>query len=110
MLLDQGEQDGSDMIVQHFLKGICGIEEREATSRLREYGIASRWWMREGEVTPGQCLAQLTDANLLSHLNDYDSFGPRTPFISTTAGSVVRDARGARNLIQTAEWVATYFA
>lgn len=98
------------MIIQHFLKGICGMDEAGANEALRECGIVSRWWMREGVVTPAQRLAQLTDANLLSHLNDYDNFGSGTPFISTTAGSVGRDARGARNVIQTAEWVATHFA
>jgi hypothetical protein len=44
-------------------------------------------------VAPAQILEQVTDANVLSHLDDYDALGPRTALISTTAGSVVRDAR-----------------
>jgi hypothetical protein len=98
------------MMIQHFLKGICGIDDSDAAAALHELGIFSRWWTVKGTVTPAQMLKQLTEANLFSHLNNYDTFGPRTPFISTTAGAVIRDSRGARNLIQTAEWVATYFA
>ena len=29
------------MIIQHFLKGICGIQRVEATARLRENGSAA---------------------------------------------------------------------
>ena len=44
------------MIIQHFLKGICGMDEAGATKALHEYGIASRWWKREGTATSAQCL------------------------------------------------------
>src|SRR4051812_41207794 len=98
------------MIVQHVLKGICGIDRGTAESMLREHGIASNWWRQMGIVSESQKLAQLTEAALLGHLKDYAAFGRRTPFISTTAGSVVRDASGARNVVQTAEYVATLFA
>jgi hypothetical protein len=52
----------------------------------------------------------LTESALMRHLNDYAAFGPVTPFVSTTAGSVVRDANGQVNIIETAEYVATDFA
>jgi hypothetical protein len=96
------------MMIHRVYKGICGMGRVEAKARLREHGIASRWW--NGGVGPNEILAQLTETALMRHLNDYDAFGPVTPFISTTAGSVVRDASGEVNVIETAEYVATDFA
>jgi hypothetical protein len=96
------------MMIQKVYKGMCGMERDAAQTCLREFGIPSRWW--KGNVTPGEVLAQLTETGLMRHLNDYDAFGPDTPFISTTAGSVVRDANGQANVIETAEYVATDFA
>jgi hypothetical protein len=96
------------MMIHQVYKGICGMGPDEAETRLRERGIASRWWNRG--VGPDEILAQLTETALMRHLNDYDAFGPTTPFISTTAGSVVRDANGQVNVIETAEYVATDFA
>jgi hypothetical protein len=96
------------MMIQRVYKGICGIAPDEAEARLRAKGIAARWWNRP--VGPDEILAQLTEHALMRHLNDYDAFGPVTPFISTTAGSVVRDANGQINIIETAEYVATDFA
>lgn len=98
------------MIVQRVLKGICGIDEATARESLHSMGIASRWWHARGTVSPAQRLAELTEPALLRHLSDYDAFGPETPFISTTAGSVVRDASGRRNHVLSAEHVATDFA
>jgi hypothetical protein len=98
------------MLIQRVYKGICGMARGEAEICLREMGISSRWWIGAGGVTPSAVLAQLTEGALMRHLNDYDAFGPVTPFISTTAGSVVRDANGEINIIETAEYVATDFA
>jgi hypothetical protein len=98
------------MMIQRVYKGICGIERDEAEARLRALGIASRWWQKNGSVGPDEVLAQLTETALMRHLNDYDTFGPETPFISTTAGSVVRDATGKTNIIESAEYIATEFA
>jgi hypothetical protein len=98
------------MMIQRVYKGICGIDPHEAEVCLRRGGIASRWWIASGHVGPDEILAQLTESALMRHLNDYDAFGRMTPFISTTAGSVVRDARGQANIIETAEYVATDFA
>jgi len=97
------------MVVQHFLKGITGIPDELAEEILRSRGIPSRWFQRK-PIYPPEVIAQLTDAALLRHLNDYVSFGPETPFISTTAGCTVRDAEGRANNIATAEYVATDFA
>ncbi|ADB50815.1 hypothetical protein [Conexibacter woesei] len=98
------------MIVQRVLKGICGIDAATAEEILRETGIVSNWWRGKGSVTPEEALVELTEPALLRHLNDYVAFGPQTPFISTTAGSVVRDASGGRNDVLTADHVATDFA
>lgn len=98
------------MMIQRVYKGICGISRQAAAMRLRSGGIASRWWDFQGTVTPSQVIEQLTETNLMRHLNDYDAFGLTTPFISTTAGSVVRDANGGTNVTETAESVATDFA
>lgn len=95
-------------MIHQVYKGICGMSPGEAEARLTRFGIASRWW-RES-VGADEILAQLTDSALMRHLNDYDNFGPMTPFISTTAGSVVRDANGRVNIIETAEYIATDFA
>ena len=96
------------MMIHRVYKGVCGIGHREAETCLREHGIASRWW--NGSVGPDEILAQLTETALMRHLNDYDAFGHVTPFISTTAGSVVRDVNGEVNILETAEFVATDFA
>ena len=98
------------MMIQRVYKGICGIAREEAEVCLREMGISSRWWAGAKTVSPSAVLRQLTETALMRHLNDYDAFGPVTPFISTTAGSVVRDANGQVNIIETAEYVATDFA
>lgn len=97
-------------MIQRVYKGICGISPDEAERRLRKSGIASRWWDCKGVVRPEEVLDQLTETALMRHLNDYDVVGPTTPFISTTAGSVVRDAKGEANIIETAEYVDTDFA
>jgi hypothetical protein len=54
----------------------------------------------------------------MHHLNDYDridpasgqTYGERSPFISTTSGTVLRDSAGRRNIVLSADYTATYFA
>lgn len=99
------------MMVQRILKGINQpLSEAEAREILEQNGIHSNWWRKQGTITPPEVVDQLTEDRLLGHLNDYETAGPKTPFISTTAGSVVRDAAGKENLLFTADYVATAFA
>jgi hypothetical protein len=99
------------MMVQRFLKGInYPLKEAEAREMLEQNGIHSNWWRKQGTITPQGVVDQLKEDRLLGHLNDYETVGADSPFISTTAGSVVRDAFGKENFLFTADYVATAFA
>jgi hypothetical protein len=106
------------MMIQRVLKGICGLTDADVTPILDGAGIRSNWWRWKGTIEPSEVIDQLTAANVDRHLNCYTAtdplsglpYGRVTPFISTTAGAVVRDARGAVNLQYSAIDVAVYFA
>lgn len=107
------------MFLQYFLKGIPGLESRSATQILRETGILCRWWSKVGMITPKQVQERLTYRNLDWHLNQYDSADPaegnepfcdHTPYISTTSGTVERDAWQYRNWRKPAFMTALRFA
>lgn len=78
-----------------------------------EQGILSNWWRARHEITPTEVAGVLNLANLYRHLNDYDVYGPETPFISLAAGSVERDATLGINTVHSAIdsglWFATGF-
>jgi hypothetical protein len=75
---------------QKILKGIGGIDRDAADAILGGAGIPCTWWHNapDRQIRPDEIQAKLTPENLDRHLNDYDAFGPETPFISTTAGAV----------------------
>ena len=98
------------MIVQRFLKGINGITDAAAKEMLEVGGIYSNWWRNTGQISPNEVIDQLTEPRLLLHLSHYATVRDVTPFISTTAGSVVRDASGRRNRLFSADDIATQFA
>ena len=85
---------------------------------LTQNGIVSNWWRDKEKIRPDEIIERVTEDALLHHLVDYDAYDPHTgrtygelsPFISTTAGTVVRDALGRRNLELSAEYTATFFA
>jgi hypothetical protein len=106
------------MFVQKFLKSICGLRDAEAASMVREQGIQCNWWRKVKKITPPEIQNKLTDRNLDWHLNHYDAIDPdtgeefykNTPFISTTAGTVERQAFLWRNEVRSAFITALEFA
>lgn len=107
------------MFFQHFLKGIPGLDSSSAVTILRNTGIVCQWWSKVGLISPEQVQDRLTYRNLDWHLNQYDSpdptegnepFGKHTPYISTTSGTVERDAWLYRNWRKPAFMTALRFA
>jgi hypothetical protein len=108
------------MIFQKVLKGISIQREHDARKILEDLGIVcNRWRNAGGPLTPQDIRERLTDRNVEWHLNHYDDPDPmehgdkfsfNTPFISTTAGCVERDARSGRNPAFSALITAVKFA
>jgi len=112
------------MYFQKVLKGVSGLSDLDALSIATETGILCNWWRAMREISPQQVLDQLTEANLLHHLNDYDlplpsthpyagigaTYGEVTPFISTTAGTVQRQDWRAANILFSPFLTALSFA
>jgi hypothetical protein len=86
------------LFFQYCLKGIAGLDHDVALRILTKTGILSNWWRVDGIGRPEGWQARLSEENLMRHLNEYDKvpegahepFGATTPFISTTAGAVLR--------------------
>jgi hypothetical protein len=106
------------MIIQEVLKGISGINDTDI-NRIFAAGILCNWWRKVGTIPAGEIPIRLTERNLQWHQNRYEEpdpleayeeFKKHTPFISTTAGSVVRDAFNSINYLQPAWWQALLFA
>jgi hypothetical protein len=106
------------MIFQKILKGILGVSQSDARTMLNGGGITCNWWRQVNPLPENEIPYRLTKLNLLRHLSDYDTldpltgrrFGERTPFISTTAGAVERDAQAAQNYMFSAFLTALAFA
>ena len=106
------------MIIQEVLKGISGINETDV-NRIFATGILCNWWRKVGQISAAEVPMRLTERNLQWHQNRYEDpdplegneeFKEHTPFVSTTAGSVVRDAFYSVNHLQPAWWQALVFA
>ena len=108
------------MFVQWCIKGIrgrlpgedraVGIDDAEAHAMvLGGHGILCNWWRGAGTISPSLRRTQLTSANLDRHVHDYANFGPKTPFISLTAGCVERDIALRLNKVHEAQDVALRF-
>jgi len=106
------------MIIQEVLKGISGINENDVQS-IFATGIICNWWRKVGVLPAAEISLRLTERNLHWHQNRYDDsdplegneeFSKHTPFISTTAGSVERDAFNQINNLYPAWWEALRFA
>jgi hypothetical protein len=106
------------MIIQEVLKGISGIDEDDV-QRIFASGITCNWWRKVGSLPSVEIPLRLTERNLHWHQNRYDDpdpfegneeFSKHTPFISTTAGSVERDAFNQINNLYPAWWEALRFA
>jgi hypothetical protein len=106
------------MIIQEVLKGISDISDADV-NRMFTSGILCNWWRNVGTISAAEVPLRLTDRNLQWHQNRYEDPDPleaneefkrHTPYISTTAGSVVRDAFKSTNHLQPAWWQALLFA
>jgi hypothetical protein len=107
------------MFFQRILKGISGCSDSYAMRALRESGIICRWWQNQQTISSREIKERLTEQNLYRHLSHYadpdplfgnEPFCDHTPFISTTAGSVERDAMLQVNRIYPPFMTALQFA
>jgi hypothetical protein len=106
------------MFIQHVLKGVTGIDEATADAILRNAGLQCNWWRRVGSIPADQIITKLNEDALDWHLSRYEEtdpatgspFADNTPFISTSAGTVERDAFQQRNLIYPPFLTALRFA
>jgi hypothetical protein len=107
------------MIFQKVLKGIPGLSRDQAKSMVETQGILCNWWRQVNPLPEPEVTGRLTEENLIRHLSAYDQpdpnatgrpFGHLTPFISTTAGAVERDAMAGRNVWFSAFLTALFFA
>lgn len=112
------------MYFQKVLKGIANVPDREAADMVRRSGIRCNWWRQKRHISPAEIKDQLTELNVYNHLNHYSdllppghpyhgisgasTYGDVSPYISTTAGSVMRTA--SRNIIFPAFMIALQFA
>lgn len=111
--------DGTlDMYLQYCVKGIpaatsnrSGMTKQMAIDlMLKDVGIFSAWWRKQGQISPQEVAEVLTDLNLDRHLHDYAQFGERTPFISLACGAVRRDDIVRYNWVYSAVDTALMFA
>jgi len=101
------------MFFRKFVKGISGIKYDEAEQLLIYHGIDCNYWRQKNTITNAEIKDRLTEDNLIKHLNRYSdplpvadpllslgkTYGEVTPFISTSAGAIQRDAFNKRNII-----------
>jgi hypothetical protein len=106
------------MIIQRVIKGINGLNDMQAAATLSN-GIVCNWGRTVTHLPLNQIPLRLTDRNLEWHQNHYsdpdpleggEEFRIHTPFISTTAGTVERDAANSTNIRRPAWEVALRFA
>jgi hypothetical protein len=108
------------MIFQRVLKGVPadvlqeGSEpsDRVVQMMLDGLGISSNWWLNapNRRISPPEIAEKLTEEALHEHLVNYSSVQRKTPYISTTAGTVERDATAASNLYFPPTYTALRFA
>jgi hypothetical protein len=114
------------MYFQKVLKGIKDLSPQDATAMVKDEGIRCNWWRREGSISASDISEQLTDNNVLCHLNHYNdplpathaqysaseklTYGDITSFISTTAGAVQRFSSAGLNICFPAFMTALQFA
>lgn len=106
------------VIIQRVIKGISGLTDSDV-DEIFQGGILCNWWRTQGYLIQPMVPNKLTDRNLDWHQNSFNkpdplennqSFGLNTPFISTTAGTVERDVANRTNTITPAWKVGLYFA
>lgn len=101
------------MFFQKVLKGISNISKQEAEKIVLYEGIHSNFWRAKKVITNTEVKDELTEMNLLHHLNDYEkplpsghkwedygkTYGDMSIFISTTAGAIQRDDYISKNVL-----------
>jgi hypothetical protein len=107
------------MIIQHVIKGIPGLKSSCATQILAE-GIQCNWVRNYSPLKWDEIPLRLTADNLELHQNRYsdpdpsflpkESFFRHTGFISTTAGTYLRDSPNYTNICKPAWQVALKYA
>jgi len=112
------------MIFQKVLKGISELSEPDVNTIISQSGIISNWWRKKNTITNGEIKEELTEQNLMKHLNHYNqplpsshkwfslgkTYGDVSPFISTTAGAVQRNRAKKVNIIYPSFLTALKFA
>ncbi len=101
------------MTFQKVLKGISNIDANVAQDII-DNGIICNWWRKAANIKPIEIKQHLNSLNADLHLNHYHrsipasnplssygtaSFGEVSPFISTTAGTIHRNALAKRNIL-----------
>jgi hypothetical protein len=105
---------------QRVLKGVHaatagrpgGLTDSEVEEMLAGNGLLCNWWRNTPErtISPREVVDKLSDETLRDHLVAYDRVKDETPYISTTAGVVERDAARARNVYFPPLYTALRFA
>jgi hypothetical protein len=108
------------MHIQHCVKGIRGetttgandgLTWSSAVAMIRSGdGIYSNWWRNKGTISKPEIRTVLTESNLDRHIHDYTAFRDQTPYISLSAGAVIRDPSLLTNLVYDAVDTALFFA
>jgi hypothetical protein len=107
------------MIFQQVLKGIPaatdaepGFTDARAQVAVEGAGVPCNWWLNPPGrlISPPEIQQKLSERALHDHLVNYDSVRTTTPFISTTAGTVEREAAKARNVFFPPMYTALRFA
>ena len=104
------------MFVQWCLKGIPGGTFNDATAldALTKAGLSSNWFRNNPRLTQDDAARErrliLTEQAIYDHLNNYNSVGASTPYISLTAGCVERNKYLATNIAHSALQTALDFA
>lgn len=58
------------MIFQKVLKGIANLSDTDASNMITGDGILSNWWRNKKTITNSEIQIELTEPNLLLHLNN----------------------------------------
>ncbi len=101
------------MFFQKVLKGINGLSQKDAENMVLANGIICNWWRKKHTIYNAEVKDELTEENVIHHLNDYaqplpsghkwaaygSTYGEVSAFISTTAGAIQRDDYKKTNIL-----------
>jgi hypothetical protein len=105
---------------QRVLKGVHavtpgrpgGLTNSDVEQMLAGDGLVCNWWRNKpgGTISPREIQDKLSETTLRDHLVAYERVKDDTPYISTTAGVVERDAARTRNVYFPPLYTALRFA